>query len=377
MWKKILCLLLALLMLLSCAACGSKTPDPPQNENNENSENQEVTPEPLPPENTEPDDNTENAENAENTEPDPEPTAINYLTGEPLEDPALVTRRPVAVMLNDIHVAMPQHGQSEADMIFEYNVEGGITRMVAFYLDPSKVGTIGSVRSARACFVETVYGMDAIYVHAGGSPEAVQMISSYGITDLNEGCSIFWRDSERRKTMAYEHTLMTSGENIANYLEKTGKRTELRDGFSYPVTFVEDATPVNGETAARVEAVFSNYKSTTFTYDEASGLYRIGQFNKAYVDGNTGEQVTTTNVLVLRTSVVNSGDDKGRMNIDLRGSGQGVFFCGGKAEPITWAKEGPKSPFTYYHADGTPLSLQVGHTYVCVIAKSATLSYGS
>ena len=32
-------------------------------------------------------------------------------------------------------------------------------------------------------------------------------------------------------------------------------------------------------------------------------------------------------------------------------------------------------PFVYYHADGTPLDLQVGHTYVCVIAHDAGLSY--
>ena len=71
----------------------------------------------------------------------------------------------------------------------------------------------------------------------------------------------------------------------------------------------------------------------------------------------------------------NSGDSKGHMNITVNGSNSGYYFCGGKAEPITWKKDGTYAPFTFYHADGTPLSLQTGHTYVCVIGLRADLTY--
>ena len=60
-------------------------------------------------------------------------TVKNPLTGEPLANPDAVDNRPIACMLNNIHYAMPQHGVSDADIIFEYNVEGGITRMVGFF----------------------------------------------------------------------------------------------------------------------------------------------------------------------------------------------------------------------------------------------------
>ncbi len=367
MWKRLLCCLLSIMILLSCAACGKKGGEttPPEDD-------PVVEPDPQPID--EPDD----------PEPDPEPVVVitNPLTGEPLENEDLVNARPVAVMLNNIHYAMPQHGTSDADMIFEYDVEGSITRMVAFYQDPSKVGTIGSVRSARACFVETVLGMDAIYVHAGGSNEAKRMIRNLAVDHISEGASgVFWRDAERRKTMAIEHTLMTSGENIVQYLDNSSFRREHKEDFSYPITYVEHATPTAGENAAHVMVRFSSYKQGYFDFNAETGRYRVSQrFSTLgridpYIDGNTGEQVEVTNLLVLRTKVVNSGDSKGHMNITLQGGNVGMFFCGGKAEPITWKKATMYDPFTFYHEDGTPLELQVGHTYVCVIGLNADLTY--
>lgn len=363
MWKRLVCCVLAALTLLSCCSCGKKKEQPAE----EPPVKHEI---PIPQPQPQP-------------EPEPKPVVpVNPLTGEPVVDETLVDQRPVAVMLNNIHYAMPQHGVADADMIFEFNVEGAITRMVAFYQDISKIGTIGSVRSARACFIETIMGMDAIYVHAGGSAEAKRMLRDLNVDHISEGAEgVYWRDAERRKTMAIEHTLMTSGENILHYLDNSSFRRVHKEGFSYPMTYVENAAPADGEDAAHVVVHFSRYKVGYFDFDAATGLYMISQYFNTldtvdpYIDGNTGEQVGVPNLLVLRTAVANSGDAKGHMNIDVKGENSGVFFCGGKAEPITWRKAGTNDPFTYYHMDGTPLSLQVGHTYVCVIDVNAELSY--
>mgnify|MGYP001056048412 CR=1 FL=1 len=72
--------------------------------------------------------------------PDPEPTPtpiVNPLTGEPTDDESLSSRRPVAIMLNNLKAAMPQQGNSQADIIYEVLAEGGITRMVGVYQDPT------------------------------------------------------------------------------------------------------------------------------------------------------------------------------------------------------------------------------------------------
>ena len=89
------------------------------------------------------------------------------------------------------------------------------------------------------------------------------------------------------------------------------------------------------------------------------------------MDGNPGEQVGVKNVLVLRTSVSNlEGDDAGRQAIRTTGTGEGLFFCDGTVQEITWSKEKNSSPLTYYTADGQPLKLGVGKSYVNLVSKS-------
>lgn len=305
-------------------------------------------------------------------EPKEEPVR-NPLTGEVLDNPEAVNNRPVAVMLNNIHEAMPQHGVSDADMIFEYLVEYGITRMVAFYQDVSDVDTIGSVRSARPYFVETVWGMDAIYVHAGGSAAALNMIWNLEMDHLDESdFDVFWRDEERGETMAFEHTLMTNGPRIWDCVQEYGWRTQHQEDFSYPVTYVSDGTPYSDWTANKVSVVFSGYKTGVFTYNAASGKYRVSQYDEPYIDGNTQQQVEITNLLVLRTDMYQLST--GHMSIDVQGSGSGYYICGGKAVDIQWHKAEMDDPFTYTLADGTPFSLGIGKTYVCVVDTDADVS---
>ena len=180
---------------------------------------------------------------------------------------------------------------------------------------------------------------------------------------------IFWRDAARRKSAGFEHSLVTSGEKVLGYLAKGRYRTTHKDGYSYPVTFVEDGTPADGTSAEHVTLKYSQYKTGTFDYDADTRQYLIGQYGKAYKDGNTGEQVGVTNVLILETDISNiSGDTSGRIRVRTTGTGSGTYFCGGQSVRIQWSKDGRNSPFVYSLPDGTPLSLGKGPSYVCLIS---------
>lgn len=343
--KKWMCSLLALCMILSCTACGAA----PQKQ--------------------------ETSEPQQTQEPAKKEEVLNPLTGEPLKNPATVNQRPVAVMLNNLKAAMPQMGVSQADVIYEYIVEGGITRMMGVFQDISQLGTIGTVRSARPCFVETAAGLDAIYVHAGCSDEAQKDLDTWGIDHL-DGCGaaadLFWRDAARMQSAGLEHSMLTSGENLSTYLPQSGFRLTRKSGYTAPVTFQADGTPADGTPASKVTVQFSHYKTGVFTYDAAKGLYKIEEYDAPYIDGNTNEQVGVTNLLVLKTSVVNSGDSSGHMIVDLQGSGSGTYFCGGKATQITWHKNSVSDPFTYTLSSGASFSMGTGHTYVCVISQESS-----
>ena len=91
---------------------------------------------------------------------------------------------------------------------------------------------------------------------------------------------------------------------------------------------------------------FSNYKTGTFTYDPEQQLYLVEEYGEPYIDGDTGEQVGVTNLVVVQTACRNTGDSLGHITVDLSGSGEGYFACGGKIVPITWSKQAPTGSFT-------------------------------
>ena len=360
MGKRYLVLLLCAVILLGCLpGCGTTAPATSSSAS--------------PPVESTP---TEPAESTEPETPETTLSGINPLTGLPM-DKTYENDRPVAVMFNDLKAAQPQLGVSQADIIYEVPAEGGITRMLAIFQSLEGVGNLGSIRSTRSYYLELALGHDALLVHAGGSPEAYADIPAWGVDNMDgvnggSDAKIFWRDAERRKSAGYEHSMLTSGEKILGYLAKGVFRSEHASGYTYPQTFTDDGTPAAGTAAAKITVKYSYYKTATFTYDTSSSQYLVGQYGGAYVDGNTGEQVGVTDVLILETSIgVISGDTAGRLSVKLTGSGDGTYCCGGKSVSIRWSKADRDSPFVYTLTDGSRLALGRGTSYVCIYSPKS------
>ena len=151
--KRIAALLLAVMLLLTACA---KTPDPTD-------PSTETTT--APTENT-----TEATTQPTETTQAPEAQYHNPLTGEPLDAP--IMERPYAVVMNNIYDAQPMHGVGQADIFYEYMVDGlsgGITRCLALFTDVGQVEKIGSIRSARTYNVSIARSYQALFAHAGGS----------------------------------------------------------------------------------------------------------------------------------------------------------------------------------------------------------------
>lgn len=350
--KKLLPVILALLMLLT--ACGKDkgpeiSPEPPT------IEIPEATPTPTPT-----------------------PEAItNPLTGEAIEAD-ISANRPYAIMLNNIKVALPQCGISKADILYEVLAEGNITRFEAIFSDLNGVGAIGSMRSSRPYYIELALSYDAIYVHAGGSEQAYSDISSKGVDNIDgvRGAysgEIFYRDPTRMK-YGSEHSLFTTSDKVVEYTSKLGYESKHDGAFDYGLEFAE--TPDMGSSsaaAASVNVSFEGIKDTSFTYQSDTGLYAAAELGSDLIDGTTGETVKFKNLLVLYadTKIL---DDYGRRAVDLEGTGTGHFICNGVTVPIKWSHEGTGSCFKYTLADGTPLQLAVGKSYIAIVPTGSTIT---
>ena len=364
MGKKLLPLYLALVMTL--AACGQ----PAQ-------ETSSPSPSPSP--------SQELAEPTPTPEPTPYDGPVNPLTGLPIDE-EWVNKRPVAIMLNNLKEALPQLGQSQADIIYEVPAEGGITRMLGVYQSVEGVGKIGSIRSARPYYLELALGHDAVFIHAGGSEDADAKIRQWGVAALDgvngpymsnsENGNLMWRDPERRKSYSLEHTVVTTGDSIIQrFAGYTNLRQEHEEGYTYQMDFVPDGTPQDGAPAGQITIPFSNYKTGVFTYDSQTGLYLAEEYGEPYVDGNTGEQVGVTNVVVIKTACRNTGDKYGHITVDLSSGGTGYFACGGKVIDITWSKDFPDGQLRYADLEGNPVAFGVGQTYVNIVPLDSQVSF--
>lgn len=299
------------------------------------------------------------------------------LTGAALDKP--YTDRPVAVVINNIKAALPQYGISGADMIYEVETEGGITRMLAIYSDLTDVGNIGPIRSARTYFNNVSASYDIPIVHCGGSRTALvgmydktNKLSDWEHIDQAYNGSYFFRDQERRKQgYALEHTLFTTGEDLTAVIAKKNYNKVTENGVDYGLQFAENVS-LNGSTANKVTVTFRGKKTTTMTYDADTGLYVASQYGKEHKDAGAGKTMTYKNVLVLVSPQTRANDGKyTRSYYDLVGEGKGFFACNGQMVAIKWVRKSVTGPFSYTLEDGTPLTLGIGTSYVAVVDTKA------
>ncbi|MBQ7500483.1 MAG: DUF3048 domain-containing protein [Clostridia bacterium] len=300
------------------------------------------------------------------------PENINQLTGlEAAYD--VSTSRPIGVMFNNIHDALPQVGIGGVDILFECLAEGGITRLFGLFDEYNDLGVLGSIRSCRPYYLDFAQMFDAIYVHAGGSEDAYSDIANRGINNIDgvrfDPLGVYYRDEERMQTMLIEHTLMTTGQGIIDTIEYCNYRTELRDGYEYPFVFPEwaETTDIGGEESKAIHLPISWYQTVDYKYDEADALYLRYQYDgEPHIDGATGEQLKFTNVIVLFCDTY-VYDGYGRLKVNTVGDGDGFLATGGKYIPIKWHRDGQDTNAVFTRADnGEIITINRGKTAINV-----------
>lgn len=306
----------------------------------------------------------------EEVEPEPEvyTGARNPLTYLPVAE-EIYGQRPFAMVINNLHQALPQHGLRYADIIYEVPVEGGITRLLAIFQDIENIGEVGPIRSARQYMIDISQGHDALFVHAGGSPGAYEAIRGRGIANIDGVMGTgreFHRDPERSRQFGQEHALFTSDNLILDNIDSFNFRREHNEGFETGLEFMEEVTLPDAVEAAVVSVVFSSHKTGVFAFDEETGLYTVSQHGNPHIDGITGEQLAVRNVLVLFAPfpVI---DNEGRLSVNFSQGGTGYYITDGVKVPILWEKPSNTQPFTYRLADGTPLIMNMGRSWVNIV----------
>lgn len=291
--------------------------------------------------------------------------SVNPLTGvAEFESADKAKQRPVAIMINNVGVAQSrQTGLSDADIIYETEVEGGITRLMAVYQDISDLDKIGTVRSARYPYVDLALGHNAVYIHCGQDPTYcaphLKDIDDLSIDTNSKGAKRI------ANGLSSEHTLYALAGDL---WESIGDNfdTKVSSASSW-ANFTEKTLTLDGGSATSVKVPFPAM-TTSFTYDAATGLYTRLAGGTVLSDYYTGEATQVKNVFILLTSISNYPDGKHRKV--LLESGDGYYITNGTVQFIKWSKGAATNGFKFTNTDGAEIEVSAGNSWVCIANKT-------
>ena len=257
--------------------------------------------------------------------------------------PVLVTK------IDNTGSSSPQLGLGKADMVVEELVEGGLTRLAAFFYSdlPSKVGP---VRSMRASDIGIVSPVKASIVTSGAAGGTIARIKGAGINFFPEGSDGISRDNSRHAPYNVFADLTT--------IAKTAEKSASRPADYLPFGSEKDFP--GGQPAKTIAASFGGGHTTNWTYD-----------GKGYTNQNSysaqGDQFPADTVLVLRVKVGDAGylDPAGNHVPETKftGKGQAMVFHGGKLVRGTWSKSSLTSPIQLKTKAGA-LTVPAGRTWI-------------
>ena len=284
--------------------------------------------------------------------------------------------RPYAVMINNHYNARPQAGLDKAYIVYEFMVEGGITRMMALFTTDKDVSKIGSVRSSRHYYLDYAMENDAIYVHWGTSIYAEKDIASLGINNIdgmNYGGTYFTTDSSLGRSL--EHTRFTSSDMVKNGIKGLGYRTKREKDYLLDYSADEiDLSKKEGSTANKIDIRYSNYMTANYNYNAEDKMYYRSIDGTPMKDLVTGEQYKFKNIIAYSVaySSISNYDHQDIKNI---GEGEGYYFTDGYAVKIKWKKESRGAQTKYYYQDGTELKVNDGNTFIQIYPTSGSLNF--
>lgn len=319
------------------------------------------------------------------------PVVINPLTGLPAPDPELLNRHPMAIKVTNFpRYARPQSGLSLADQVFEYYIEGGLTRFIAvFFSNDSE--WVGPVRSGRFFdehiarmyqaflvfkfadkrvfdYFQTTDIANYLVVPTIGSCPPFRLMKSRDIEDYNNNYfnTVTWGDCVAKNKLPDDKPNLRPG-----YFSYEIPQLPYVDGYKIFTYYSEysynywDYVPEIGQ--------YIRYQESDDTHDGKEESYAM------MTDNINGLPVQASNVVVLfayhEFDNPFQADDE-VYHIDLTGTGEAYVFRDGVGITAKWIRMTSDQPLVITTEYGAPINLRPGVTFYEVIGTNSYASQG-
>lgn len=277
--------------------------------------------------------------------------------------PGTVLERPaVAVKIENNPVAYPLSGLEKAEIVYEEQVEGGMTRFLALY-HCTNTPKAGPVRSARSVDPAIMTPTTRILAAAGGNDIVRDVLSKGKIFIIDEQSAGEAMRRFDRPGVTFEHTLYGN----TKALRKLGARE-----FSAPPPAGQfDFGKLEGKSKKARKITLQFGSATTIEYRWAKDSWR--RFERGQPFETEAGQIEVDNVIIEEHVVNNSKtiiDIAGNPSIeiaDVIGSGRAVLFRDGRAIRGRWVRKKQHGPVVYKSKDGKEMVLAPGTTWIALL----------
>ncbi len=248
------------------------------------------------------------------------------------------------VAIDNHRRARPQEGFAQAQRVYEYEVEGGLTRYLALYAEfPTEVGP---VRSARQHSIILALENGVHFVHSGSSADNLRRMNNLGVSYTDGRYhNAFWRSDDR-----------SSPHNLYGNIAALGKVAPPDKSDVRPIYPKQ-----TGTTAHNVSFTLSSGRNVRYVYDSEEEIYW------RYLDGSLhrdagGNIISARNVIIQYVDYYR--DARNRPTANLIGEGRIDFYSNGQHFQGTWKKESKGSPTRYYYENGEEIEIPYGSTWI-------------
>jgi DUF3048 family protein/Big-like domain-containing protein len=281
-------------------------------------------------------------------------------------DPARIgSGAPVIVQIENSLDARPQAGMQQADLIYEYISEGSIPRLSAVYWHPLP-DLVGPVRSCRLITIRLELMYHGMIYCSGANDYILGMVWKHPnlVNDYSHGWgNVFYRENATRFA---PHNVMMHGNNTTTYTAQ-----QKLGGPNYDIAPKHPDATFTGDPATQVSVPDHG---VTWQYDPGSKQYLKSQDGRAFTNMYTG-RVHAKTVIVqyvtsfLDTNPANSFHGYFTEAYELTGDGKADIFVDGVVMHATWHHPDPNVPAVYLDANGNPIDLDNGLTWVHIIGS--------
>ncbi len=305
------------------------------------------------------------------------PENVNPLTGLEYPNEEVKSRRNLIVKISNYPpIVRPQTGVNLADLVYEYETEGGVTRFAAIFRTnaPTKVG---SVRSARLIDLELVQMYSALLAYSGTSAPIQQLIMSadwvyQSFSPLKgDNCEDAGFCRFPREDLPLEHTLFLD----TNLLWAKATRREVNTGYKARGFAFSPTPDPDGQPA--VDAFIDWYGQTDarWQYDAATGRYLRYTDGVAHMDAGDGQQLWADNLIIIEVPhddnpVIFPPDAKYKsIEIQLWDQGRALLLRDGLWYEGYWRRKDrePGSALQIIYGNNQPIMMKPGRTWVSVV----------